>query len=69
MDGLRKVRLERGLKQKEVAEATGIKPSEYSHYENHIREPRIKTLLTLSEFFGVSIDYLVRGEEFQKPEM
>ena len=68
MKGLRAARLAKGLKQKDVAAATGIKPSEYSHYENLIREPRLDALVRFSDFLGVSIDYLIRGEEFIKPE-
>ena len=68
MKGLKTVRKARGLKQYEVASATGIKPSAYSHYENGIREPNLDTLVKLSDFLGVSIHYLVTGKEFQGPE-
>ncbi len=37
-----------------------------SYYENGKRNPDIKTLLTLSDYFNVSIDYIIRGHEFQK---
>ena len=68
MKGLRTVRKAKGMKQSEVSRATGIKPSAYSHYENGVREPSLATLVKLSDFFGVSIHYLVTGEEFQAPE-
>ena len=35
-----------------------------SHYENGKRSPDIEMLRRLSEYFGVSIDYLVNGKEF-----
>ena len=68
MTGLRKIRIEIGLIQCEAASALWIKPSAYSHYENGIREPNLGTLVKISDFFGVSIDFLVRGEEFKAPQ-
>ena len=68
MKGLRMVRMSKGLKQYEAADALGIKHSAYSHYENGFREPTLSTLEKMSEFFGVSIHYLVTGKEFQGPE-
>jgi transcriptional regulator with XRE-family HTH domain len=65
MLGLRKIRKAKGFKQYEAADALGIKHSAYSHYENGFREPTLSTLVKMSEFFGVSIHYLVTGEEFQ----
>ena len=37
-----------------------------SYYENGKRSPDIQMLLLLSDYFNVSIDYLIRGEEFAK---
>ena len=68
MKGLRIARMSKGLKQYEAADALGVKPSAYSHYENGIREPTMKTLIKMSEFFNVSIHYLVTGEEFHSRE-
>lgn len=68
MKGLRIARMSKGMKQYEAADALGIKPSAYSHYENGIREPNLGTLVKISDFFGVSIDFLVRGEEFKAPQ-
>ena len=68
MKGLKKVRIEKGIKQYEAAEALGLKPSAYSHYENSFREPTLETLEKMSDFFGVSIHYLVTGKEFKNPE-
>ena len=35
-----------------------------SYYENGKRSPDVETLLTLSNYFNVSIDYLIKGENF-----
>ncbi|MDE6155538.1 MAG: helix-turn-helix domain-containing protein, partial [Eubacterium sp.] len=37
-----------------------------SHYENDKREPSLAMLKKMSEYFNVSIDYLITGEEFKK---
>lgn len=36
-----------------------------SYYENGKRSPDIDMLVKLSEYFHVSIDYLITGKEFQ----
>lgn len=37
-----------------------------SQYENGKREPGQKMLIRMSEYFDVSIHYLITGHEFQK---
>jgi transcriptional regulator with XRE-family HTH domain len=37
-----------------------------SHYENGKRNPDIEMLRKLSEYFNVSIDFLINGKEFTK---
>jgi transcriptional regulator with XRE-family HTH domain len=37
-----------------------------SYYENGKREPPLALLVAMSEYFNVSIHYLITGEEFQK---
>lgn len=37
-----------------------------SHYENGKREPSIDMLIKMSEYFNVSIDFLINGKEFEK---
>jgi transcriptional regulator with XRE-family HTH domain len=50
-----------GLKQVELAAEIGVKRAALSHYELNRREPDIKTLIKLSDRFGVTVDRLVRG--------
>lgn len=66
MKGLRKIRKERNLNQLKVAMDLNISREALSHYENGKREPSIDILNKLSEYFNVSIDYLINGEEFKK---
>ena len=66
MKGLKKIRKERNLNQLKVAFDLNISREALSHYENGKRSPDIEMLLKLSDYFGVSIDYLIRGEEYKQ---
>lgn len=66
MKGLKKVRKEKDLNQLKVAMDLNISREALSHYENGKRQPSIEMLRKLSEYFNVSIDYLINGEEFHK---
>lgn len=37
-----------------------------SHYENNKREPSIDLLIKMSNYFNVSIDFLINGKDFNK---
>ena len=62
--GLRIIRKKKKLNQLKVAFDMNISREALSHYENGKRSPDIEMLRRLSEYFGVSIDYLVNGKEF-----
>lgn len=62
--GLRIIRKKKNLNQLKVAFDMNISREALSHYENGKRSPDIEMLRRLSEYFGVSIDYLVNGKEF-----
>lgn len=66
MKGLRIVRKERNLNQLKVAMDLHISREALSHYENGKREPSLDMLNKMSEYFNVSIDYLINGKEFEK---
>lgn len=44
----------------------GVAESTISQYETGKREPDFETLLKLGEFFNVSVDYLLRGEQYHE---
>lgn len=56
---LKKVRLEKGFTQKQVAEGIGIKEQAYQRYEYGKIVPSALILIALADFFDVSLDYLV----------
>ena len=65
MIGLREIRKKRGFSQLKVAMDLSISREALSYYESGKRSPDIKMLLRLSEYFDVSIDYLITGKEFK----
>jgi len=56
---LKKVRVDRNLLQKEVADTLKMSLSGYNGYENGYRMPGIKTLIKIAKYLNVSIDYLL----------
>ena len=66
MVGLKAIRKQRGYNQLKVAMDLHISREALSYYENGKRSPDIQMLLRLSEYFNVSIDYLITGKEFEK---
>lgn len=58
-DRLRALREDNDLTQTEVAEALNLTRTAIANYENAIREPDLKTLIKLADYFDVSLDYLL----------
>ncbi len=56
---LKELRKENGLKRSEFAKALNIPATTIANYENETREASYETLIVFSEFFNVSIDYLL----------
>ncbi len=53
------LRKNHSLTQKQVYEGVGMSPLGYQRYEYGQREPAYKQLISLADFFNVSLDYLV----------
>ena len=68
MEGLLKIRKQKGYSQLKVSLALNISREALSPYENGKRSPDLTMLIQMSNYFNVSIDYLIRGEEF-RPKM
>lgn len=56
---LRDLREDADKAQKEIAAVLGIDQRTYSNYEIGKREIPVRHLITLANYYGVSIDYLV----------
>ena len=57
---LKELRKEKGLSQIAVQMQTGIEQALLSKYETGKRVPPTETLIVLSDFYGVSIDYILK---------
>lgn len=60
---LRKIRKERKLTQKQLAIEIGASERGIQQYELGERKPAFDVLITLADFFDVSLDYLVGRSE------
>ena len=67
MDGfgakIKKLRQDRGITQKYLAEKLLITIPTLSHWECNYQEPSYKDLVALCKFFGVTADYLLGLED------
>lgn len=61
MEKLKELRKAKGISLKELGSIVGVAESTMSLYENGKRQPDYEILLKLAEFFGVTVDYLLRG--------
>ncbi|MBE6534682.1 MAG: helix-turn-helix transcriptional regulator [Ruminococcaceae bacterium] len=55
-------RIEKKLSQGELAKFLGVHPSTVVKWESGVAYPRVEVLIKLSDYFGCTIDELVRGE-------
>lgn len=56
---LRDLREDRDMKQADIAEFLGIQQTVYSRYERGFQNIPLEHLLSLAEFYGVSVDYIL----------
>jgi transcriptional regulator with XRE-family HTH domain len=63
---LRILRLNKGLKQSELAEKLNIVKSTISAYERDKISPTAENLISIARFFDVSIDYLLGESEYSR---
>lgn len=64
MKGLKEIRKKKKLSQLKVAMDLNISREALSYYENGKRNPDTNMLISMSNYFNVSIHYLIVGEEF-----
>ena len=66
MIGLKKIRKLKKLTQQKVALDLNVSRECLSYYENGKRQPSLELLVLMSNYFNVSIDYLITGKDFIK---
>ncbi|NUN06648.1 MAG: helix-turn-helix transcriptional regulator [Bdellovibrio sp.] len=59
----------RGLKASDLSKSTGIPAATLSSLLNGGQTQKPEHLLALSQFFGISIEFLLFGEDTQKPTL
>jgi len=64
---LKELRRQHNVTAKTVAEAVGILPDTYRSYETGRREPNLKTLVLIADYFKVTTDYLLGRERQVNP--
>ena len=62
--GLKAIRKHKKYSQLKVAMDLNISREALSYYENGKRNPDLQLIRTLSDYFNVSIDFLINGKEF-----
>ena len=60
---IREIRTRRGITMKQLGEIVDLAESTISQYETGKRQPDNETLLKISEYFGVTVGYLLGAEE------
>ena len=63
MNRIKELRLEKNLTQRQLADVLKLNQTAVGKYERAELEPNIKTLLQLSAFFNVSVDYLIGNSD------
>ena len=56
---LRAIREDRDIKQKDIAKVLNVSQNTYSQYETGVISLTAEVLIKLSDFYGVSIDFLL----------
>ncbi len=59
VENLKKLRNELGISQQYLADKIGVSQQSINKYENHGVEPDITTLISIADFFNVTVDYLI----------
>lgn len=59
---IKKIREEKGLRQKEVAAVAGLHPANYNKVEKGEREPSISAIDKISKLLGMTVDQLIHYE-------
>ena len=58
-ENIRSLRVDHGLTQKQIAEIINVKQNTYSQYEIGVLNYPIDVLITLADYYHVSVDYLL----------
>lgn len=63
---IKRIRIARGVTQKELAEAVGTTYQNISQYERGLRQPKYKAIMRIADALQVSPDMLMDDEDYEK---
>ena len=66
---LRKARIEKGMKQNDLAEAAGVSPQQISAYETKGSKPSVEVASAIAAELGISLDYLCGLDSEEKKQL
>ena len=66
LKNLRKLREEKGVTQKHLADVISVSQQSINKYENHNIEPDIDTLIKMADYFETSVDYIVGHSKIRR---
>lgn len=64
LERVRALMAQSGINAKQLTTELGISNSSFSDWRKGKGSPSVDTIIKFSDYFHVSIDYLIRGEEF-----
>ena len=62
---LKELRIKKGIYQKELAEALGVKQATVARYESGVAAPSLEVLVAYADYFNVSMD-VIFGRKYRK---
>ena len=60
---------EKGVTPYQVSKATGVAQSSLSDWKNGKSKPKFEKMKKIADYFGVSVEYLMYGEEGNQQEL
>ena len=60
---LKELRIEKGLKQRDLAKALNCSQAAITRWENNLQIPNVDIAVTAAKYFGVTTDYLLGLED------
>lgn len=66
LENIKKLREEKGITQKQLADVIGVSQQSINKYENHNIEPDVATLIKMADFFNTSVDYIVGHTDLRR---
>ncbi|MCL2621381.1 MAG: helix-turn-helix domain-containing protein [Defluviitaleaceae bacterium] len=67
MNRVKELRVEKGIKQADLAQQLGVSQATLSNWERGVHDPANETLTRLAQTFGCSVDYLLGTTTIKYP--